>query len=264
MKEFSIGHAEMLYLRFSAIYQDKFVKSYHSDEFKKIWYEEWVSALAGIDVGLIKGVLEHCKLNLHWPPSMEEFRKLCEKALGIPSCAACLEGAIRGEFIHSIAYAAYIKVGSWAMQHDKEEVIRKKFDAAYQLSLNEFRVNPIQINKLLEVHLNKPILIEHQKHTVDEIKGFKERIKEYQERAAIDKANTEKMNHPKWENNRHRREAKQFSQEIFKKRRDYLLNLTDLEANTLDQESWYDRIKYCRELEGMEYLNKIGYTGKDA
>lgn len=170
MKDFLLLHSEALYIRFCAIYGDKFIKNYHTDEFKKIWYEEWFSGLKGIDVYIIKDCLEYCKINFEWPPSIAEFRRICEKSSGVPSSADALQCAIRRDFTHPVIAMAYEKVGSWAMKNDKEEVLNKKFNEVYNESIDQFRLKGNQKPKLLESNVYTiPIRISNEENISDRI-----------------------------------------------------------------------------------------------
>lgn len=183
MKEFNLLHSETLYIRFSAIYGDKFVKSYHHDDFKKVWYAEWAEGLKGINVTVIKDSLEYCKQNVEWPPSIAEFRNICEKYSGIPSCYDCLKAAIRGDFTHQLTKMSYDKVGSWDMKNSKEQILIQKFKTAYQEALTEFRNNLNYNYKKIEVSApsNQPLL-EHEKQNEKKIFiNWKERLKIHKE-----------------------------------------------------------------------------------
>src|SRR2546427_11615711 len=113
MNKLSMELTKLLYARFCSIYADKFVKSYSTPEFIQVWWEEWSEGMAGIDPNHIKEGLSYCRLNLEWPPSIAEFRRICEKASGIPSADESLKLAIRREFNHPVIKLAFDKVGSW-------------------------------------------------------------------------------------------------------------------------------------------------------
>lgn len=260
MKSFNEEHAELLYTRFCIIYDHKFVKPYHSEDYKTLWYKEWTSGLTGVDVSVIAGALEHCKLNLDWPPSIAEFRRLCEKASGIPSCRDCFESSIRGEHSHPLAYLTYTKVGSWAMRNDKDEVLQKKYASAYEEALVEYRANPEKAQAFLEANQEKPKELPFlDKPTPDEITGFKERMVEYQTLARLEK---EKRvdGHPVWDKGEVTRGSKSFNESVYNERKRYLLGLTEYEAGSLPVVDWYDRTKYLREIEAAEHLKTVGYN----
>lgn len=265
MEKLDLKLAMLLYSRFATIYGDKFLKPSHDKDFINRWCEEWISGLKGIDTKLIKGALEECKLTLEWPPTIAEFRKFCDKGAGFPSWPRCLQSIIRQDFNHPITFIVYQKVGKWAIQNDKEDTLRKKVEDAYQEALTEYRSSPTHAHQLLSEYLDKSKqkLIENYKPSSAELKSFKERLKEYQLKAAEEKTKRAHKPHPEWKPTFYRKDSQSFREDIFNERRRYLINLDEIEAATIDLESWYDRIRYLRELEALEYLNRIGYVSKE-
>lgn len=259
MVEFILIHAEALYVRLCAIYGDKFFKPYHTDEFKKIWHEEWVSGLNGIDVMLIKGALEYCKANIDWPPSIGEFRRICEKSSGMPTMAETMAAAVRREFSHPIVAMAFDKVGSWAMKNDKEAELRVKFQAAYDEALNQFRVNPEAGWKQLE-DLNARAALPPPLPKIpsaEECLGFKERLRLYMDKSMAEKLRLGDKSHPEWPEKEVKPGCKSFNPQMHEERKKYLMELDELLAGTLSMNDQYDRIRLLRELEGQRYLESL-------
>ncbi len=251
MEVFNLLHAKALYLRFSVIYGEKFVKPYHDDDFKSLWYSEWCSGLAGIDVLLIKGCLEHCKVNIQWPPSIAEFRQLCEQSSGVPSASEAFTMAIRKDFSHPIVALAYDKVGSWAMKNDKESVLTGKFQHAYTESLNEYRKNSNDTWIKLEQFNQRQALPEPPSKipSPQEIIGWRERFQKYNDMAKADKAKLEVKDHPQWDKGQITKGARNFNEIVYNERKRYLLGVDEITAGTLAREDWYDRTRYMREIE---------------
>jgi hypothetical protein len=131
---------ELLYLRFCVIYDNKFGKN-HTDELRALWVEEWSQGLESIDIKSVKPALDHCRTNLEWPPSIAEFRRLCEEASGYPTFEESFANAIRRDFTHPVIKIAFDKIGDWAFKHDTEKDLAKKFKAAYQQAVHDYRVN---------------------------------------------------------------------------------------------------------------------------
>lgn len=248
MKSLTLSHCKLLYCRFSVIYGDKFVKSNHDDNFKTIWYEEWLSGLLGIDISLIKGALDHCKITLEWPPSVAEFRRICESLDGFPTLEKSLSSAVRGDFFHPIIAMAYDKVGSWAMKNCKESELLLKFKIAYQESLTDFRVNPQHAWNQLESLNEKKVLPEpNKKISVNkEIIGWRERLKLY--------LNSASKNHPMWDKNKISRWSKVFDEQLYNERKKYLIALDEITAATLSHNDMYDRIRYLGQIEADKLI----------
>lgn len=263
MTNFNLSHAKALYLRLVTFYAERFVKPYHDEDFKNLWYSEWAEALSDIDVLCIKSVLDYCRLNLEWPPSIAEFRRLCEKSSGIPTHTQCLNDALRGEFSHPLAYLTYIKVGSWATKNDKEDVLQKKYEDAYKESLNEYRSHPDKALASFNEYKNKPKQLDTDyKITQDQIKGFRSKLAEWQAKAKLERENQEKIGHPVWDKKKVDKRSSDFDQGEYDARKKYLLSLTENEAGTLERDDWYDKTRMLREIESEEYLRRRGYTGQ--
>lgn len=256
MESFNLLHAKALYLRFCVIYGDKFSKPYHDDDFKSLWYSEWSSGLDGIDVSLIKGCLENCKSTLEWPPSIAEFRKICEQSSGLPSYQDALSLAIRQEFSHPVVKMAYDKVGSWVMRNSKEVDLNSKFKTAYQDSLHYFRTNSQDSWKQLEEFKAAPSkVVEFPKIlSKKEFIPFKKRYAEYLGSVKECKENLPNKEHPIWDKKNITSRHREFDRFIYNKRKEYLLGVDEYVAGTLSREDWFDRNCYMCEAEALERI----------
>lgn len=130
---------ELLFLRFSSIFGEKFSKNFVKLELYDMWCQEWLDGLAGIEIIHMKEAIDYCRLNLDWSPSIAEFRGICEKASGMPSCSEVMEAAIRRDFSHPITKIIYEKIGSWDMQNDKKDILTRKFSSFYKEAIAEYR-----------------------------------------------------------------------------------------------------------------------------
>lgn len=246
--------SKRLYLRFSSLWGEKFTRHCPSDEFIEIWWQDWEQGLSGISGNHIKEALDYCRLNLDWPPSLAEFRRLCEKVSGIPSLQECLTLAIRRDFTHPIIAMAFDKIGSWAMKNDKEEVLRDKFKDAYNQALNEFRKDPNEaILKLEAVKARVALPSPPEKiPSQQEIISWRERLEKWKEMATADKAKLEEKDHPVWDKKKITRGHRDFDEIMFNERKRYLIELDETTAQTLSQLDWYDRTRYFREVEAND------------
>lgn len=259
MEKLPLEWSKLLYLRFTSLYGERFTKSHSSDQLVQMWWEDWADGLSGIAPDCIKDALNHCKLNVDWPPSLSEFRKICEKFSGYPSADDAFYLAIRRDFNHPITKLAYDKVGSWAMKNDKQSELKPKFTAAYQDALNYFRQNQQQAwLQLEEFHAQPPQLEAPPKiPTNEEIIGWRERLARYQEMAKADKAKLESKDHPQWDKQKITRGSRNYDEAYYNERKRYLLGVDEIMAGTLPREDWYDRTRYMREIEAAERVKQF-------
>jgi len=66
-------HVSILYKRLKEIYGQKFRENHDK------WCQEWKEALEKTEVNEIRMALSHCRKNLKWPPSINEFLDICKK-----------------------------------------------------------------------------------------------------------------------------------------------------------------------------------------
>lgn len=259
MKQFNAIHAKALYLRFCAIYGDKFYKDYHDADFKAVWYAEWVTGLAGIDVCLIKDALEKCKLTLEWPPSILEFRSICEHKNGFPDMDAAFNAAIRREFTHPVILLAFQLAGSdWPFKNDKDQVLREKFKSVWQKAIDAYRTDPAKAERQLETRLSQPALPEPVKNpTKQECITFSQRYATWKTQAKEAVKEQPVVQHPEWPPEKINFRSSEFDQVMFMDRKKYLLELDESVAATLKTEDWYDRVCYFREMDAERQQQRI-------
>lgn len=256
MEKLPLELTKLLYMRFASTYGEKFTRTHTSDQFVQLWWEEWSEGMAGIEPAHIKDALSYCRLNLEWPPSIAEFRRLCERQSGIPSLDDAFHMAIRRDFSHPIIAIAYDHVGSWAMKNDKDTILLSKFQEAYTKALNQHRTDPQATAKYLESFQERialpppPDKIPTQK----EIISWRERMEKYKEMANAAKLELKEVDHPTWDTKKINVHAKDFDEKLYNERKRYLIGLDDLTSMSLPMNDRYDRIKYLREIEGMERI----------
>ena len=129
---------EQLFLRFNSIWGKKWSEHIPPGEIAIQAVKEWSEGLAGIQGHDIKQALDHCRINLEWPPSIAEFRNLCLKNSGVPSAAQVMRRAIDGNFEHPLTRMVYDKVGSWAFKNDSEKLLFTKINEVYKTCLSEY------------------------------------------------------------------------------------------------------------------------------
>jgi len=254
----------LLYVRFCTLFGGKFATASHTEDFQKMWYEDWQIGLAGIETIHIKAAIDHCRINLTWPPCLAEFRQLCEAASGIPSIDHALASAIRGVFDHPIIKLAYDEVGSWAMKNCKADILHNKFSDAYKVALSQYRLNPevlwaqLENSKAVPLELPEP----PKKLSASEVMDFRERMAQWTARAAEEKASIKVGEQPKWDAVDIRRGGKDYEA-----RRKYLIGVSEVSSSGLPLADQYDRIRFLREILGAEQADKFKrlhcHTSKD-
>lgn len=259
MENFNIRHAELLYLRFCAIYDHKFVKNYHDDDFKSLWAYEWSTGLVGVSALVIKGALEYCKKSLEWPPSIAEFRKICESGSGIPNSDEALNLAVQRNFNHPIVLIAYEKVGSWAMKNDSSTQLKIKFQSAYEYALNKFRLEEKNCWNQLECFNAKPkeLASPEKIPSTQEIKSFSAMLEKYRKIAADEKAKHGEDCYRQFDEKKINTRLRTFDKDVYEEYREYLLSIPEEKALILPVKYLYDRNRFilAKEVE-LEHKNR--------
>ena len=255
-------HAKALYLRFCAIYDHKFVKTYHDEDFKSLWAHEWSTGLSTITPNVIKDALEHCKKNLDWPPSISEFIKICESYLGVPTLQECMKLAVDRNFNHPLVLICFEKVGSWAMKNDAEKQLLFKFELAYQEALNKFREEPSDTWLKLEAYNAKPkeLPAPSKIPTTSESKAFRECMNKCQEILHGKKIAGGGKTHKEFDATMIKKGHKDFDQAVFDEYKDYLMNIPEVDTMILPPVYLLDRNKFLNMRDQGAWLEKQGYV----
>ncbi len=262
MNIFSLEHAKVLYLRFCAIYDYKFVKIYHDEDFKSLWANEWSSALSTINPNVIKDSLDYCKKNLDWPPSIAEFIKICESHSGVPSLDESINFSTRREFKHPIVLMCYEKVGSWSMKNDSAKELRIKFGHAYIDSLNKFREDAADSWQYLEDYnakakeLPSPSKIP----STSESKAFRECMNKCQELLQSKKIAGGGKTYKEYDAYKIKKGHAAFEQSIFDEYKTYLMSIHETETMILPPAYAYDRMRFIAQREQPELLRQQGFV----
>jgi hypothetical protein len=104
----------------------------------------WSKGLAGLtaeDIG--RGVRRVIDLGMEWPPSLPEFRKLCEPDevdLGLPTMDQAYRAASRRDWsLHPAVYHAAKIVGVWDLEQKPEHITRPRFADAWESIIKRIR-----------------------------------------------------------------------------------------------------------------------------
>lgn len=122
------------------IYPHKWSSKLGKPEKNNSAFQTWRNGLSGITPGQIARGLEHCiRSGDAWPPSLPQFREYCEvkpEELGLPSLEQAYQVARQQHpdwsQLHPIVYHARRAVGMPEMVTEADNVIRSRFERAYQ------------------------------------------------------------------------------------------------------------------------------------
>ncbi len=261
MELFTLMHAKVLYLRFCAIYDHKFVKPYHDEDFKSLWANEWSHGLSQINTKVIKDALDYCRKNLDWPPSIAEFIKICESCLGVPTIQECIKLALNRDFNHPIVLICYENVGSWSMKNDTEKQLFIKFQSVYQDALNKFRDSADSTWKQLESYNERPkeLPAPSKIPSTSESKAFRENMNKCQELLKGKKIIGGGRTYREFETNKIKKGHREFDQSEFNEYKIYLMSIHETETMILPPEYLFDRNKFLNMNDQPEWLKNQGY-----
>lgn len=262
MTIFTSEHAKVLYLRFCVIYDHKFAKPYHDNDYKSLWENEWCSGLSGINPHFIKDALEYCKKNVEWPPSIAEFIRICEKFSGIPNLDDCMSLATNREFNHPVILMTYEKVGSWNIKHDTSKALRGKFELAYIDAVNKFRTEQKESWDRLESYNAKPKELPSPSKipSTGESKAFRECMNKCQEILKGKKIAGGGKTYKEFDEKKIKVGGRDFDPVVHNEWRNYLLSIPETEVMILPPIYAYERMRFIAAKEQPELLRKAGYN----
>lgn len=215
-----------------------------------------------------KAIKHACDQYREYPPKIGQILDICWHYEGVPSLVELIQLAIRKDFTHPIVLEVYEKLGSWTLKNSKEAELMTLASPVYHQALHDFKANPLVGWNKIEQHKEKLLLesqIPPKIPSEKERRGFKEHYAEWKAKAAEEKAAREaeggKPAHPVYEVGHVTIGHRSFDEAIYNERKRYLLGLKEHEAATLPSNDWYDRVKFLREIEAVEHLKRVGYTG---
>lgn len=128
----------MLLQRFKLLWGHKWTDSI-SDISLEIVIEEWTEGLKSYDDATIKEALVYSRDYLRWPPTIADFRAICDRIIGIPDIDEAFQYAVRQEFVHPAIEMAYNTIGSWDFRHLDEKTLRARFSRCYLKGLQQVK-----------------------------------------------------------------------------------------------------------------------------
>lgn len=252
-----------LFIKFSNSYGHLW-SSRHKDDDE--WLEcihIWLEELRKFDFVVIQKSLRECfSAFKEYPPTLMQFVDICLRISGVPSeedVASCL---IRRDFKHPLIKMIFDKMDTWALRQAKPDELKSKIRSLYGNCLTAYRGNPDRAWGLLQDYKAQLALpaAPSKIPSGDEILGFRDRMKLYQEKSKADKLRLGAKFHPEWPAVQVTPGCNGFDEKLFNERKKYLMELDETMASTLSHDDIYDRIRFLRESEASQQLKKVGYA----
>jgi hypothetical protein len=192
-----------------------------------------------------------------FPPTLGQLVDLCVSNSGMPCKSDVLNMMIRREFNHPLAQICFDKIGSWTLSHANEDEVNQKMNEAYKEAIGVFMRQPMEAWDALGKFKAERETLPPPPITKAEFLSWRDRLAQYRQRAAEDKAKLPNMEHPKWNKDKLIKGSPLYDELVFNERKKYLMGLDEWMAGTLDSADWYDRVCYFREIEAQDYLRDI-------
>ncbi len=128
---------EYIFTKFMNIYGNAW-ESRHRDEMDwKTTRETWADHLKEFEFEVIQKALHKVATKFpDWPPTLGQMVKLCREELGLPNQDEVLKRLIDRNLSHPLVKSCYEKIGSWALSHDSDSLLRTKLKTAYSEALD--------------------------------------------------------------------------------------------------------------------------------
>jgi len=140
-------YGKTLFARFNVIWMKKFTDFFVSDDLSNAWIEEWGESIQRYNSETVKKAINHCKLNMKWPPSLAEFIEVCDSFNGIPSFESAYRACVNRDFDCHLVEKAFNKLDTWEFRRATCEKSEKMFKKAWEAVLKENRNLPGLENK---------------------------------------------------------------------------------------------------------------------
>jgi len=153
--QWDIKLAAMLNKRFSMQWGHKHDSLFKNSEDVEMWNQIWFEGLSGISVDVIKPALLEAGLNFAWPPSLAEFRELCEKHSGMLDIDTAFELAMRGDKNNALVEHLLKKLAGddrWKMgtTDDRFHLFKKHYQKERIDGRNEMVKLSLQVKEISE------------------------------------------------------------------------------------------------------------------
>jgi hypothetical protein len=255
---------QKLFVRFANKYGNLWTSRLGENGDWKGCEDDWLGELSAFSVkDAVTAIKKALVIYKDYPPTQGQIIDLCLKESGVPSEDEIINLMVAREFTHPVVKLVYDRIGSWNLTNGTSESIRLKTKAAYGECVGEFRLNQGPLWETLKLTNNQLALASPEPSkipTQEELKGFKERMAEYQQKLEDAKINLKGKTYKEFDENKIKIGHKDFDQSIYNEYRDYLLSIPENETMILPIHYLYQRMRFIGAKEQEESLKKQGYV----
>ncbi len=252
-----------LFAKFSSVYGQLWSSRHKTDS---DWVEcchTWLEGLKSFDFDTLrKAVVQSFSIHKEYPPTLGQLIDICLKLSGVPSEYQVIDLLMRRDFNHPLVKSLHDTIGAWVLSHGKPDEIKRLVQANYADLLLQYRNNPEAAWEKLAlakaISCDKPA--RSKIPSPSERMAFSERFKQWQEKAAKEKASLTPQTHPTWDESAVTMGHAYFDENMYNERRKYLCGLDETAAATLSLEEQYDRICFLRENLAHHYILSVKAT----
>lgn len=197
-----------------------------------------------------------------FPPTFGQFEDLCKKHSGFLQRDDAIKMLIARDFRHPIVKIMYDKIGSWTLTNGKETEVQAKAKDAYREAESEFTLFPDKCWAQLESFNAKPKELPPPDKipTAQEMKSFKERLAEYQQKLEDAKLLHGGTPYKEFPENKIKIGHKEFDQAIYDEWKAYLLSIPEEQTMILPTKYLYERNRFINMREQKAVIEKLGYV----
>lgn len=250
---------QKLFLRFANKYGNLWTSRLGENGDWKACEDDWLTELSAFTVrDAVAAIKKALVIYRDYPPTQGQLIDLCLKESGVPSEDEIIKLMVAREFSHPMVKLVYERVTSWTLTNGKSEEVRAKTKAVYSECLAQFTAEPVQHWERLNAIIDQLSLppAEHEKiPSQKELKGFKERMEEFQKLADEGKAKLKDMKPIEFDEKKIKPEGEQYNDYC-----QYLLSVPEHLVLGLPPKYAYDRQRLLNHKDTDRHLKESGYV----
>ena len=252
-----------LFARFRGRYGNLWTSRATCDEDWEFIMEDWLIELSKFSIEQVRAAVNKTLTEFkEFPPTLGQLVDLCMKESGVPSPQEVIRLMVARDFTHPLVKMVYDKIGSWTLTNGKSEEIERKVKEHYSEARSSFYVEPAKAWLQLESFNAKPKELPPPDKipTAKELKSFKERLAEYQQKLEEAKINCNGIPYKEFDEKKIKVGGRDFDQAVYNEWRDYLMSITEEQTMILPVKYLYERNRFLNMRDQKKYLEKAGYV----